>query len=258
MSRLETRQLFAAVPDRVLFQGLDLTVAPGQSWGVLGPNGAGKTTLLHTLAGLRGIQHGDVVLDGKALGEWSHRARAQRIGLLLQDTWDAFPASVLETALIGRHPHLGRWSWESLEDYELAERALAAMALEGFEQRRTDTLSGGERRRLAIATLLVQDPDIYLLDEPTNHLDLHHQISLLKNLTGWVRDEGRCLVMVLHDVNLAARFCDHLLLLYGDSDAEHGPLKDLLTQKRLERLYRQPIRLMKTKDGPVAIPRLTD
>lgn len=258
MSRLETRRLFAAVPDRVLFQGLDLAVEPGQSWGVLGPNGAGKTTLLHTLAGLRTIQHGDVVLDGKALEEWSHRARAQRIGLLLQDTWDAFPASVLETALIGRHPHLGRWSWEGFEDYELAQRALAAMALKGFEQRRTDTLSGGERRRLAIATLLVQEPDIYLLDEPTNHLDLHHQVSLLKNLTNWVRDQDRCLVMVLHDVNLAARFCDHLLLLYGDSGTEHGPLEDLLTQQRLERLYRQPIRLMKTKDGPVVIPRLTD
>jgi iron complex transport system ATP-binding protein len=160
--------------------------------------------------------------------------------------------------LIGRHPHLGRWGWETADDYELAERALAAMALESFDDRRTDTLSGGERRRLAIATLLVQDPDIYLLDEPTNHLDLHHQVSLLKNLTDWVREQGKCVVMVLHDVNLAARFCDHLLLLYGDSDAEHGPLKDLLNQKRLERLYQQPIRLIKTKDGPVAVPRLTD
>ena len=143
MSRLATRQLFAAVPDRVLFQALDFEVEPGQSWGVLGPNGAGKSTLLHTLAGLRNIQHGEVLLDGKALGTWSHRDRAQRIGLLLQDTFDAFPASVLETALIGRHPHLGRWGWESAEDYELAERALAAMALQGFDDRRTDTLSGG-------------------------------------------------------------------------------------------------------------------
>lgn len=256
MTRLATHELFAAVPNRILFQGLSVNIEPGQSWGVLGPNGAGKTTLLHTLAGLRPPGHGEVLLDERPVNAWTHQARARQIGLLLQDTWDPFPATVLETALVGRHPHLSRWSWETAEDHALAQRALAAMALDGLEQRRTDTLSGGERRRLAMATLLVQDPQIYLLDEPTNHLDLHHQVSLLKNLADWVREQGRCLVMVLHDINLAARFCDHLLMLYGDSSVEHGRLEKLLTEDRLERLYRQPLHLLQTEAGPAAIPRL--
>ncbi|MEJ2688162.1 MAG: ABC transporter ATP-binding protein, partial [Gammaproteobacteria bacterium] len=176
MTLLATRELAVRIADVRVCSGLDLTVEAGQCWCVLGRNGVGKTTLLHALAGLGNPAAGAVYMDGIPLHEVPAAARARHLGLLLQDHSDPFPATVLDTVLIGRHPHLGLWRWEGPEDYRRARRALEAMGLAGFEQREIHTLSGGERRRVGLATLLTQDPAVYLLDEPTNHLDLHHQI----------------------------------------------------------------------------------
>jgi iron complex transport system ATP-binding protein len=167
---------------------------------------------------------------------------AQQLGLLLQDDTDPFPATVLETALTGRHPHLGRWSWEGPNDLRLADLALQAVGLADMAGRTLDTLSGGERRRLAIATLLTQSPRLALLDEPTNHLDLHHQVDLLQRLRDDFTRDGHAAVMVLHDLNLALRYCDHLLLLYGNGHWEAGPTLELATAKRLSALYGHPLR----------------
>jgi len=233
---------------------LELSLQPGQCWGLLGPNGAGKTTLLHTLAGLRPPQAGEIRLAGTPLKALSRRRRAQLLGLLPQDSKDPLPATVLETALIGRHPHLHAWQWESAADLETVRAILAAVELAGLEQRPVDTLSGGERRRLAIATLLAQAPQVYLLDEPANHLDLRHQISLLELLRDRALAAGGALMMSLHDLNLAARFCDHLLLLFGDGDSLAAPAAEALTPANLQRLYRHPVLVIEADGRQVFIP----
>lgn len=242
MSRLSLHNLYVRIGTTEVCNDLSVDFEPGQCWAILGRNGTGKTTLLHTLAGLREPHAGNVHLDDAALSTQSRRSIALRLGLLPQDNHDTFPATVLETALLGRHPHLSPWGWESAEDVQRARTALRQVGLAGWDERSIGTLSGGERRRLAVATLLTQEPDILLLDEPTNHLDLHHQIELLKLLSGLAQEHNKMLIMVLHDLNLAARFADHCLLLYGDGSTCAGGCDEILETPVLERLYNQSLR----------------
>ncbi len=239
MTLLRTRGLTVTVGEHTICRDLDLEVGEGQRWALLGGNGAGKTTLLHSLIGLHTELTGRVELAGEPLDRLARRRTAQLAGLLPQDSSDPFPATVLETALIGRHPHLGPWQWEGAADYAAARRALAQVGLETLEDRDVLTLSGGERRRLALATLMTQDPILWLLDEPTNHLDLHHQVTLLQRVAE--RHSGATL-MSLHDVNLAERFGTHALLLFGDGDALAGSVAQVLDSAVLSRLYQHPIR----------------
>ena len=218
MSVLATRNLIIDVPGREGGTQLNITIEPGQVWGVLGPNGAGKTTLLHTLAGLQAPRSGSVQLNDSALGQLRRRHVAQCLGLVFQDRQDGFPATVLETALIGRHPYLSPWQMEGAEDYARAEAALERLDVAHLRDRLVSTLSGGERQRVAIATVLTQAPNVWLADEPTNHLDLHHQSAVMA-LMAEQAIQGQAVIMCLHDLNLAARWCDHVLLLYPNGEA---------------------------------------
>ena len=233
---LATHGLAVTIAGIRICRDLDLSVEPGQCWAILGRNGAGKTTLLNTLAGLRAPAAGSVEVDGRPLSSFAPRELARFRGLLPQDDNDPFPATALETVLVGRHPHLSRWRWEGAEDLRIAREALSATDLAGAEARDVRTLSGGERRRVALATLLAQQPRLFLLDEPSSHLDLSHQVALLDRLVQLARSERRALIMALHDVNLAARCCDHALLL-DRGDGEAGPAEQLLTGERLSALY---------------------
>jgi len=254
MSRLEAAQLGIRIGGVAVCSQLDLRINPGESWGILGRNGAGKTTLLHTLAGLRRPDRGSVMLDGTPLPRLHRRSIARHIGVLLQDHQDAFPASVMETVLIGRHPYLGPLQWEGAADYAAATEALRAVGLECMETRDIASLSGGERRRLGIATLLAQDPDILLMDEPTNHMDFHHQILTLDLLKQRTRDGVKSMILVLHDPNLALRYCDHFLLLYGAGETLQGTAEAVLTQPNLERLYGHPLQALQGPRGTVWLP----
>jgi iron complex transport system ATP-binding protein len=221
---------------RELVRELSVEFAPGEVVAILGRNGSGKTLTLHTLAGLRPPAAGTVSLDGVAMGKLHRRAVALLLGLLPQDLEDAFVGTAIETVLIGRHPHLSLWQWESSEDERLAREALRAVDMEEFAPRRTDTLSGGEQRRLAVAALLAQQPAIFLLDEPTNHLDPHHQLAILGLFRG-LADCGRTVITTLHDPTLAARFADRVLLLHGDGRWLLGPVGTTLTAASLSELY---------------------
>jgi iron complex transport system ATP-binding protein len=225
---------------RELVRDLSLAFESGEVLAILGRNGSGKTLTLHTLAGLRAPAAGSLSLDGVALAEVTRRAVALRVGLLPQDLEDAFVTSAMEMVLIGRHPHLALWQWESAADEAIAREALAAVDMSEFAQRRTDTLSGGEQRRVAVAALLAQQPGIFLLDEPTNHLDPHHQLAVLA-LFRALADAGRTVVTALHDPTLAARFADRVLLLQGDGRWRLGSVASTLTASALSELYLTPM-----------------
>lgn len=252
---LETRGLAVSIAGKRVCRGLDLALKSGQCLGILGQNGVGKTTLLHTLAELRPADAGAILLRGAPLGQLSRRRIAQQIGLLMQEHEDPFPATVLETALIGRHPHIEFWQWESADDIRLAREALDSVDLDDIEDRAVNTLSGGERQRLGLATVITQDPDVFLLDEPSNHLDLHHEVDVLRMLQRFARDGGKAVVMTLHDVNLAARFCDRLLLMYGDGETQLGPTAEVLTADNLQRLFGIPVDGVPWSGGTYYLPR---
>jgi len=254
MMLLETHALEVVIGSTKVCRGLDLSIKPGERWGILGRNGAGKTTLLLTLAGLRPPQSGNIALQQQALSALPRRQIAQRVGILFQEQTDVFPANVLDTVLTGRHPWLGPLQWESDADREKARSALRAVGLADIEQRIVTTLSGGERRRLGIATLLTQDPQLLLLDEPTNHLDVHHQIRTLQLLSDLAADDSRALLLVMHDLNLAARYCNRFLLLFGDGETVQGSAAAVLTRLNLERLYQHPLLPLQGPHGQVWIP----
>lgn len=252
---LQTRRLSVGIGPRVFCRDLDLELCAGERLAILGRNGAGKSTLLSVLAGLRAPLSGGVLLKGACYAELGPRKAALIRGWLPQSRGDAFASTVLETALVGRHPHLDRWGWESAHDAQIVRRALAAVDLADFEQRDIQTLSGGERQRLAVATLLAQQPELFLLDEPVAYLDLKHQIAMLDQFAGAARDAGAAVAMVLHEPALAWRFCDRVLLMYGDGRSECGPVRDMLNAEKLSALYDYPLQVFE-RDGQLClIPR---
>ena len=254
MSLLATQALHITIGTTTVCSDLEITINSGERWCVLGRNGTGKTTLVHTLAGLRPPDAGNITLNHQPLSRLPRKSVAQHLGLLFQDHADAFPASVLETVLTGRHPWLGPLQWESSQDLAIAKNALHAVDLCGMEDRMVNTLSGGERRRAGIACLLAQQPQLLLLDEPTNHLDIHHQISMLNLLQEHVTLNGKALLLVMHDLNMAVRYCNRFLLLFGDGETVQGAARAVLTQANLERLYQHPLLAVPGPQGTVWLP----
>lgn len=262
---LTARDLEVAIGDISVCRALQLDVLPGQRWAILGRNGVGKSTLLATLAGLRPAVAGYLRIGDIATAESGAstavsprptfpasalRRLARMRGLLPQQQSDPFPATVLETALVGRHPHLNRWDWESAADRAIAHEALAAVGLAALAEREVHTLSGGERQRLAIAQLLTQQPKLFLLDEPLTHLDLAHQVAVME-LFRRIAAQGSdaACIAVLHDPGFALRYCDHALLLFGDGEWLAGASRDIVTAANLGRLYGYPLREIPDESG---------
>ena len=239
MSLISCNNLNVKIADKTICKALSLSINAGENWAILGMNGCGKTTLLHTLSGLLPASSGEITINNTLLSNFSRKEIAQQLSLLLQHQEDHFPGTVLESVLIGRHPHLQSWQWETDDDHKLAQNTLDLVGLADFSERSILTLSGGERQRVALATLLVQQTKIRLLDEPVNHLDIHHQHDVMKLLTSNNSDISN--VFVLHDVNLAVRYCDHALLIYTDGRTQQGLCTDVLSDQNLSELYEHPI-----------------
>jgi iron complex transport system ATP-binding protein len=194
------------------------------------------------------------LLENQAIEKLPRRAIARLLGMLQQHTVYLFDASVLETVLTGRHPHLDYWEREGPNDKQKALDAIQAVDLEGFESRSVTRLSGGEARRLAFASLIVQEPAVLLLDEPTNHLDIKHQVRIMNLVEKQVQQMQHCALTALHDVNLAARYCSHILMLFGEGEWQAGPADEILNQANLERLYQCPVEPVQTPAGKRFLP----
>lgn len=230
---LEIKDLTIHAGKKAVCRNFSFHFKKGKTFGIIGPNGCGKTSLLHTLAGLRIPTNGSILLSGNSIHRFSRKKIAKEIGILLQDTAIFFPQTVFEYCLAARYPHIPIFSAETVKDKNMVMQALRQVDLLDQAQCNAMKLSGGEKRRLAIAALLAQQPQIYLLDEPTNHLDLRYQITLLTHFKSIPATK----IMVLHDINLAAKYCDEILLMLGDGEISAGSAKTILTTENLLRAY---------------------
>ncbi len=231
---------------RLLVRDLNLTVHAGERWAVLGPNGAGKSTLLAVIAGLRAPTVGTVHIDGRdVLHLQAHELAQQRA--LMTDRWtDPFAASVLDTVLTARY----RFGEVDEDGRQQALHALAALDARALGERDVRTLSRGERQRVALATALVQDTPLVLLDEPTAHQDPRHQAVVL-NVLCQMDQTARACVASVHDMNAAAAFATHALLLTGAGAWHAGPAPETLTEARLSQVFAVPIRAIPVGTGVV-------
>jgi iron complex transport system ATP-binding protein len=251
---LATEELAVGIGPTMFCDALSLHVKPGDVWAIVGPNGAGKTTLLRTLAGLRAPQAGSVSLDGRPLSSMALAERARCRALLPQDSVDAFSLSALDCVLAARHPHLAWYAWEGGEDRRIAHEALAAFGVDALASRDVRTLSGGERRRVALAQLVAQDSPLMLLDEPSSHLDVGQQVAALDALTALARTAHKALVMVLHDLHLVLRYCDHAIAI-GNGRADAGDAGSMLTEARLSALFGRPLKELRDATSRTFVPR---
>jgi len=219
--------------DNVTFE-----VHEGEILGVTGPNGSGKTTLLKCINGVLRPRMGSVLINEVDLLQLDRKEVAKRIGVVPQGNGMFFPFTVLDVVLMGRTPHLGRLERETAKDLEIAENAMRLTNTLHLADRFIDEISGGERQRVFIARALAQEPKILLLDEPTSHLDLCHQLEILELIRELAKNKGLTVIMVSHDLALASRYCDKLLLLSSGRIYSAGSPSDVLTRENIRNVYK--------------------
>jgi ABC-type cobalamin/Fe3+-siderophores transport system ATPase subunit len=230
--------------DRPALDGVDLAVPRGALYAVIGPNGSGKSTLLRLLLGVLRADAGAVGYDGRAIGEWSRRELARRVGVVPQVEELAFPLSVRELVAMGRYPYLGPWRHTGPTDREAVEEAMARCDVLDMADRPVDSLSGGERQRARLARALAQRPDTLVLDEPSAALDIRHEMEIFERLRRLADDAGVTVLLVTHHLNLAARYAPRLLLLDRGRLAAEGTPDDVLTEANVRRVYRWPVAIL--------------
>lgn len=235
--RLSAQDLTVGYGRDAVLQGLDLAIPDGKMTTIIGPNACGKSTLLRTLGRLMRPSDGQVLLDGKAIHRQSTRDVARRLGLLPQTPVAPGGMTVRELAGRGRTPHQSALRQWSARDDAAVATALEMTDLSALVDRGVEDLSGGQRQRAWIAMALAQETPLLLLDEPTTYLDLRHQVDLL-SLVARLRDEvGKTVVMVLHDINLAARFSDHLVVLHGGQVFHQGPPAEVVSADLMRTVF---------------------
>ena len=222
--------------DTQALDAVSIEAEPGEILGLIGPNGAGKSTLLRVLAGLTRPDSGSVRLGDSPLRRMNAGERARRIAYMPQhDANHAFTA--LETVLMGRYPHLGRFELEDRRDRKIARAAMERTETVRFESRQLDRLSGGERQRVVLARALAQRADVFLLDEPSSSLDLRYRLSIMETLRKEIELRQVTVVVALHDVFLAGRYCDRLALMSDGVIDSVGEPGDVLTTDNLRRVF---------------------
>ncbi len=243
-----------SVPGRVILEPLDLGLAPGRIYGLIGPNGSGKSTLVKMLARQIQPSGGTISFDDKPLSDWSDRTFARRVAYMPQFTPAADGMNVRELVSLGRFPWHGTLGRFTEQDAEKVEAAITRTGLEPFAERLVDTLSGGERQRVWLALMLAQDTSCILLDEPTSALDIAHEGEVLSLVQEISRERGVTVVVVLHDINLAARTCDDIVALRAGKLVAHGPATEIMAPETLAEIYGVPMGVLPhpTRGEPIA------
>ncbi|MYW33154.1 ABC transporter ATP-binding protein [Streptomyces sp. SID2119] len=234
---LRAKDLHLGYDDRAVVTGLDLAVPPGRITAIVGANACGKSTLLRALARLLAPRAGAVSLDGRALHSIPTRELAQQLGILPQSPVAPEGLTVIDLVNRGRSPHQTWWRQWTKADEQAVHDALAATGTTDLADRAVDELSGGQRQRAWIAMAVAQGTPVLLLDEPTTYLDLAHQIDVLDLVVDLNRREGRTIVMVLHDLNQACRYADHVIAMKKGSIVTEGAPADVITAETVEDVF---------------------
>ncbi|MFJ7239256.1 ABC transporter ATP-binding protein [Streptomyces olivaceus] len=253
---LSTEDLTLGYGDRTVIEGLDLTLAAGKITVIVGANACGKSTLLRSMSRLLAPRAGRVVLDGREVHRTPAKELARTLGLLPQSPVTPEGITVLDLVGRGRHPHQRAFSrWTAKDDAAVAA-ALEATQTTDLMDRSVDELSGGQRQRVWIAMALAQQTDLLLLDEPTTFLDISHQVEVLDLLTDLNRTRGTTIVMVLHDLNLAARYADRLIALASGGLHAAGPTEDVMTRDMVRSVYGMESRVIEdpVSGRPLVLP----
>jgi iron complex transport system ATP-binding protein len=234
---IDTKNLSHFYGDLPVLKNLSLSIQKGDFFIIIGPNGSGKTTLMKVISGIEKYRRGHVEILGRSIKKYTRKTLAKAVAFVPQMVSVDFPFTVTELVLMGRSPHLGILGLEQEKDIEIARQAMAYTGVEDLAYRKVDQLSGGERQRVFIARAICQEPQIMLLDEPTASLDLAHQVRVMDLMEGLKQERGITIVMVSHDVNLAAMYGDRLLLLKEGRIVSMGPPEEVLTYETLEEAY---------------------
>ena len=212
-----------------------LELAQSEMLGVVGPNGAGKSTLIRCIDRILKPQRGNILLDGEEMKHIGMRETAKKLGYIPQSASQIFPATVFDTVLMGRSPHIG---WRSSEkDNEKVLDVLQMLNIEDLAMRDINETSGGQQQRVFIARALAQEPDILLLDEPTSNLDIQHQLEVMETIKDLVVKKTISAIMAVHDLNLASRYADRLIIMKGGRIIEAGSPPDILTPENIRSVY---------------------
>jgi len=248
---------FSYEPGLPVLRSVDLSARSGRLLCLLGPNGSGKTTALRCLLGQLTPDSGTIHLADRPLADYRAKELARMLAYVPQFPTSAFAFTARQLVLMGRLPHTGALGFTGKEDRKVAELAMEMTESLAFADRTLDELSGGEAQRVMIARALAQQPRVLLLDEPTSHLDIRHQIAIYRTMVRLAHDWGIAVVCVSHDVNLAGRFADELVLMRGGLVLAHGAPRDVIRADVLSRAYDVAVELIDTPDQDMPIVRAT-
>ncbi|GGD67575.1 ABC transporter ATP-binding protein [Paenibacillus nasutitermitis] len=234
---IEAIELRKTIEGNQILKGLSFKLKAGRIYGIIGPNGVGKSTLLQLLAGIEFPTSGQILLEGIPAGRYARKSLAKWLAVLQQGGLAAAGFTVREVVAMGRYPFQNWLGGEKTDTGPLIDEAMEAMGLRGLEDRPVDQLSGGERQRVALAKVMVQEPRLLLLDEPTTYLDIGYQLQLLDTVSSWQQERGITVVAVLHDINLAAQYCQELLVLSGGRLEAFGTPAEVISEELIRRVY---------------------
>ena len=239
MSRelLNCRNVSAGYGDRLILENVTFSVQEGEFVGLIGSNGTGKSTLIKCISGLLPLKSGEITICGKAHSRLKNRERARLVAVVPQSYHVEYDFTVEDIVMMGRNPYLGLRKKESQEDYEIVKNAMEMTNTEMFRGRLYNELSGGERQRVILARAIAQKPQIILLDEPTSALDVHHQIEVMELIAGLNEKEHMTVLAVLHDINMASRFCRRMIMLQDGKVAAEGTPQEIINRENMEKLY---------------------
>ncbi|MBN1539685.1 MAG: heme ABC transporter ATP-binding protein [Candidatus Thermoplasmatota archaeon] len=220
-----------------VLEKVDLSVKKGEMLGILGPNGSGKSTLIKLVSGALAPDRGQVLLDGKDISRTKRREIARKLAVVPQETDLVFDFTVREVVSMGRYPHLGRFQFDDPHSKKILEGAMGITGVVRFADKPFSKLSGGEKQRAIIARALAQEPKVLLLDEPTKNLDVRHSLDIMSMVRKMNRENGLTVIVVVHDLDLAARFCSRIILLKNGKINKDGPIDRVLTPENIEQVF---------------------
>lgn len=256
MSTLDVKDLSLAYGEQLIIEELNLQIPKGKITSLIGSNGCGKSTLLRAMARLLKPKEGSVILDGKEIVRYSTKEVAKRLAILPQSPLAPEGLTVLQLVKQGRYPYQSWFNQWSAEDEKIVNRALEVTHLQDLSDRTLDSLSGGQRQRAWIAMTLAQGTDVILLDEPTTYLDMTHQIEILDLLFELNQQEGRTIIMVLHDLNLASRYSHHVVAVQNKQVYAQGSPETVITSDLVRNVFGMESQVMSCPlyGSPLCIP----